>query len=65
MAKNAGILLSSPVNLKTLARKLASHGLIDLKNVYIEPQAKITMDGIYFCENDSYAYERYPIITEE
>lgn len=61
--RSARIPLTEDAELKVMATLLAKDSLIEFKDLDFEITARITFDGILFCEKNSYAYPGYPIIT--
>ncbi|PZR19490.1 MAG: hypothetical protein DI539_13915 [Flavobacterium psychrophilum] len=57
------IKLSPLANGKSLARRLKSEGLVDLKDMKSDMKVTITDKGRIFCEQTSFAYPGFPIIT--
>ncbi|WP_143375080.1 hypothetical protein [Flavobacterium zepuense] len=52
-------------DLLMVVRQLESENFVELKGPDYNPLAKLTAEGILFCENSSYTYPNYPIITHK
>jgi len=61
----AQISLNTYDQLENIARKLHRAGFSELKDLEGDFKARITYKGVIFCEENSYAYPGYPIITHK